>query len=81
MQKAIDAVVKDSADETEIPEDIEDQLRKRLGVEPQRTWDDLRWDAQNIPFELAEFSGMTWSTSQCSMILPFSSSRKMSIPA
>lgn len=36
---------------------------------------------QNIPLSLAEVSGMTCSTSQCSTILPFASSRKTSMPA
>jgi len=36
---------------------------------------------QNIVFEFAEDAGIRWSTSQCSTILPASSSRKMSIPA
>ena len=37
--------------------------------------------SQNIVFELAAESGMRCSTSQCSTILPSSSSRKISIPA
>ena len=36
---------------------------------------------QNIPFGLAALSGTICSTSQCSTILPSSSSRKMSMPA
>ena len=36
---------------------------------------------QNIAFGFADVSGMTWSTSQCSTTLPWSSKRKMSIPA
>ena len=36
---------------------------------------------QNIVFEFAEEAGIRWSTSQCSTILPSSSSRKMSMPA
>ena len=36
--------------------------------------------SQNIPLELAAFSGMGWTTSQCSTILPFSS-LKMSMMA
>ena len=34
-------------------------------------------ECQNIPLLLAGFSGISWMTSQCSTILPFSS-RKMS---
>jgi hypothetical protein len=36
---------------------------------------------QNMPFGLADCSGMTCSTSQCSTIFPSPSSRKMSMPA
>ena len=37
--------------------------------------------SQNMPLSLAEVSGITWSTSQCSTIRPRSSRRKMSMPA
>ncbi|UGY08591.1 hypothetical protein [Phyllobacterium pellucidum] len=47
MQKAIDAVVLDGADETAIPDDIEHELRKRLEAAPQRTWDDLLVEIMN----------------------------------
>jgi hypothetical protein len=43
-----------------------------------------RWTAQqlqNIPLSLAEGSGTTWRTSQCSTTFPSSSNLKMSIPA
>ncbi len=36
---------------------------------------------QNMVLALADCSGMGWSTSQCSTILPLSSRRKMSMPA
>jgi RHS repeat-associated protein len=36
---------------------------------------------QNIVLLWADSRGMTWRTSQCSTILPFSSRRKMSMPA
>ena len=41
----------------------------------------LRGRCQNIPLSLAAIGGTTCSTSQCSTILPSSSSRKMSMPA
>src|SRR5204863_7054874 len=37
--------------------------------------------SQNIVLSFAAVSGITWSTSQCSTILPARSKRKMSMPA
>ena len=77
--------------EPEVPQQIEQALhrpspghrRRHRGLEgagaeltrrrPRRS--------QNMPLSLAEVSGITWSTSQCSTIRPRSSRRKMSMPA
>jgi hypothetical protein len=41
----------------------------------------IRKFRQNVAFPLADASGITCNTSQCSTIFPFESRRKMSIPA
>ena len=61
-------------------------VRRQTSAMPvtRRTWScaaDLPPSPQNMVLSLADESGMTCSTSQCSTILPSPSKRKMSIPA
>lgn len=51
------------------------------GSAPGRDLMCVRLGSQNIVLPLADLSGTTCSTSQCSTILPLSSRRNMSMPA